>query len=74
MWFCHRGAAYRIAHAESADGLHWVRRPPDIDVTPGDWDGEMIGYPCVFEHQGRRYMLYNGNRYGATGFGVAIEE
>ena len=74
MWFCHRGAAYRIAHAESADGLKWTRRPPGIDVTPGGWDGEMIGYPCVFEHRGRRYMLYNGNRYGATGFGAAIEE
>ena len=48
--------------------------PQRIDVSPGGWDGEMIGYPCVFEHRGRRYMLYNGNRYGATGFGAAIEE
>ena len=25
-------------------------------------------------HGGRRYLLYNGTRYGQTGFGLAIEE
>src|SRR5262249_11197771 len=76
MWFCHRGGAYRIGYAESADGLEWARHPDriGIDVTPGEWDGEMIGYPCVFGHNERRYLLYNGNRYGATGFGIAVEE
>ena len=27
----------------------------------------MVEYPFVFDHRGSRYMLYNGNGYGATG-------
>jgi hypothetical protein len=26
----------------------------------------------VFDHKGERYMLYNGNGYGQTGFGLAV--
>ena len=36
------------------------------------WDSEMIEYPCVFEHAGSWFMLYNGNRYGDTGIGAAV--
>jgi hypothetical protein len=32
----------------------------------------MIEYPFVFDHQGRRYLLYNGNDYGKTGVGLAV--
>jgi len=32
----------------------------------------MVEYPFVFEHNGLRYMLYNGNSYGKTGFGIAV--
>jgi hypothetical protein len=28
----------------------------------------------VFEHDGALYMLYNGNGYGRTGFGIAVLE
>jgi uncharacterized protein with PIN domain len=34
----------------------------------------MICYPFVFDHKGSRYMLYNGNDFGKTGFGIAILE
>lgn len=76
MWFAHRGDAYRIGWAESSDGLTWTRRgPAGIDPSgAGEWDSEMVTYPCVFNHLGRRYMLYNGNGYGRTGFGLASEE
>jgi hypothetical protein len=33
-----------------------------------------VCYPCVFEHRGSKYMLYNGNGYGRTGFGIAVLE
>ena len=26
----------------------------------------MVEYPCVFDWNGRRYMLYNGNDYGGV--------
>jgi hypothetical protein len=43
-------------------------------VSDQGWDAEMIEYPFILDHQGERYMLYNGNGYGKTGFGLAILE
>ena len=76
MWYSCRGDRYRIGYAESADGRRWERQDhrAGIDVTPGDWDGEMVCYPCVFDAPDGRYMLYNGNGYGATGIGLAVLE
>lgn len=76
MWFCSRGSSYRIRYAESADGLVWSRdtEAVGIDVSADGWDCEMIEYPCVFDHRGRRYMLYAGNGFGRTGFGLAVLE
>jgi hypothetical protein len=74
MWYCYRGDRYRIGYAESADGRTWVRRDElaGIDVTPGEWDGTMICYPCVFDAPGGRFLLYNGDGHGRTGFGLAV--
>lgn len=76
MWYSFRGDAYRIGYAESQDGRHWTRRDSDcgIDVSTSGWDADMIEYPFVFDHAGSRYMLYNGNGYGKTGFGLAVLE
>ena len=74
MWFSVRsgaGETYRIGSARSADLRHWERIAGDIDVSATGWDAEMIAYPSVFRHDGRLLMLYNGNGYGATGFGLA---
>lgn len=78
MWFCSRAtpieATYRIRYAESEDGRRWTRHPmqPGLDVSESGWDSEMICYPFVFDHNGERYMLYNGNGFGKTGFGIAV--
>lgn len=80
MWFCARGSAdrptYRIHHATSTDGRRWQRHgiAQGLEVSPGGWDAEMTCYPYVFRHGGDLYMLYNGNGYGRTGFGIAIRE
>ncbi len=76
MWYAHRGPAYRIGYAESPDGLDWRRKDENvgIDVAEEGWDSGMIEYASVFDHGGQRYMLYNGARYGATGFGLAMLE
>jgi predicted GH43/DUF377 family glycosyl hydrolase len=77
MWYSYRGSpqakTYRIGYAESIDGIKWMRkdRKAGIDVSPTGWDCEMIEYPNVFDYQGQRYMLYCGNNYGKTGFGLA---
>jgi hypothetical protein len=74
MWYSYRGKSYRIGYAESPDGIHWERKDEDvgIDVSKSGWDSEMIEYPFVFDHDGKRYMLYNGNGYGKTGIGLAV--
>lgn len=76
MWYSHRGSTYRIGYAESHDGLRWKRLDArcGIDVSYSGWDSEMIEYPFVFDHAETRYMLYNGNGYGKTGFGLAVLE
>lgn len=79
MWFSFRnglGQKYRIGYAISETGEEWELKLEDtgIDVSTDGWDSEMIEYPFVFDHKGYRYMFYNGNGYGQTGFGLAILE
>jgi hypothetical protein len=75
-WYSFSGDnGYRIGRAESPDGYEWTRRDQDagLEVSPEGWDSEAIAYPFVFEHRGRRWMLYNGNGFGRDGFGLAEE-
>lgn len=79
MWFCSRATAdiptYRIRYATSRDGLNWERQNNSgIDVSETGWDSGMVCYPFIFDYAGARYMLYNGNDYGKTGFGIAVLE
>jgi hypothetical protein len=76
MWFSIRSTRqpYRLGHARSVDGLHWVRSGPEVplvEASRSGWDSEMVCYPCVIDHDGRRFMFYNGNGHGRSGFGVA---
>ena len=77
MWFSYRGApgpAYRIGYARARDGETWIRMQgrSGIEVADQGWDSNMIEYPFVFDHGNARYMLYNGNGHGRSGFGLAI--
>ncbi len=79
MWYCiatTAGGYKRIGYAESTDGIKWQRKDEEcgLDLSPSGWDSEMVCYPFVFTHKGKKYMLYNGNRYGKTGFGYAVLE
>lgn len=83
MWYCFRGSvdyrsdkaqAYRLGYAESRDGIHWDRRDAEVGIERSDdgWDSVMMEYPYVYEHKGRKYLLYNGNGFGETGIGYAV--
>ncbi|MFW2555635.1 hypothetical protein [Aliarcobacter butzleri] len=83
MWYSHRNlqnyrtnknSSYRIGYAESKNGIDWTRKDNEvgIDVSENGWDSEMIEYPFVYDHKGKRYMIYNGNTFGKTGFGYAV--
>jgi predicted GH43/DUF377 family glycosyl hydrolase len=75
MWFSARSFTkqYVIGCAESPDGLRWTRTGDDvIERSPSGWDSEMVCYPALVKYRDRRYLLYNGNRHGASGFGYAV--
>lgn len=80
MWYSYRGngniKTYRIGYAESLNGLDWVRKDTEIelDVSENNFDSEMLCYPFIFNINQKKYMLYNGNGYGKTGFGIAVLE
>ena len=84
MWFCYRGSrdfrdgkdAYRIGYARSEDAVSWIREDEKAGIAYSDegWDSKMQAYPCVIEYEGRRYLFYNGNGFGATGIGYAVWE
>jgi len=78
MWYSYRGGKisenYRVGYAESANAIDWQRKDDLVGLSTSEnsWDSEMICYPYVFDFENNRYMLYNGNGYGKTGFGLAI--
>ena len=78
MWYSIRSKSvpYRIGYAESCDGREWIRRDDGVGIqrSESEWDSEIVCYPCVVDAKGKRYMFYNGNRHGLTGFGCAVLE
>jgi hypothetical protein len=78
MWYSIRSHSrpYRLGYAESADGVVWQRHDDRVglEVSPLGWDSEMICYPAIVEAAGQRYLFYNGNQHGLTGFGCAVWE
>jgi predicted GH43/DUF377 family glycosyl hydrolase len=77
MWYSYRASEksekYRIGMAVSDDGRKWVRMDNEagIDVAEEGWDSASVEYPNVFSFDDKLYLLYNGNDYGKTGFGIA---
>ena len=76
MWYSYRGFKYRIGYAESVDGKSFQRKDAEVGITVSDsgWDSEMVCYPKVFKLNDICYMIYCGNDYARTGFGLAILE
>ena len=77
MWFSYRGGLgdkYRIGYAKSEDKSSWELDLDNVGITVSEsgWDSEMIEYPFVFKYSDKQFMLYNGNDFGKTGFGLAI--
>lgn len=82
LWYCHRQAsefrdgtgAYRIASASSPDLISWTRCG-SVGLTgstdPAAWDARAQAYPAIVKVRSRFLMFYNGNGFGASGFGVA---
>jgi len=69
---------YIAGYAESKDGKNWIRldNKLGIEKSKEGWDSQMCCYPVLLSYKNKKYMFYNGNNYGKTGFGYAerIEE
>jgi hypothetical protein len=79
MWYSLRTVerGYDLGYATSADGIVWRREDhaAGLERGPvGSWDADMVGLACLLEVGSNVLMFYNGNGYGATGFGVAIAD
>ena len=73
MLFSFRGdqGTYRVGNAVSRNAINWKRVPERfLDVAEDGWDSEMVCYAWPFERDGDFFLVYNGNGYGADGFGV----
>ena len=68
-----QSSPFRLAYAESKDGIDWVRDDKKVFLEYGgaDFDSEMSSYPSIIQTEGKTYMFYNGNNYGKFGFGYA---
>lgn len=84
MYFSYRNAlnyrtdvsrSYRMGYAESTDGITWERRDDlaGIERSADGWDSDMMDYGHVLRHRDQWLMLYNGNGFGASGFGAALK-
>ena len=74
MWYAIKTDRYRIGYAECEPDMSW-QRLDNCSLAPSDgFDSEEVTYPCAFEHEGKTYLLYNGNHYGKTGFGIAVAD
>lgn len=64
---------YRMGYARSQDGLEWRREDDEIgiDVSDTGWDSESIEYGVDVRAAGKTWLLYNGNDFGGSGFGIA---
>ncbi|MDA8874574.1 hypothetical protein N9H78_02760 [Winogradskyella sp.] len=67
-------AAYRIGYSESKDGINWNRLDYLAGITKSQsgWDSLMNEYCSTYKYNDKRYLIYNGNGFGASGFGYAI--
>ena len=85
MWYCYRGSvnfrtdkaqSYRLGYAESLDGVRWTRKDEEVGIDRSEegWDSQMMSYPYIYRHEGKTYLLYNGNGFGESGFGFAVLE
>lgn len=68
-----KNAGYRIELSESDDGLNWKKTEGfHFPKSEEGWDNLMNEYASLIPADENSYwMFYNGNGFGATGFGLA---
>lgn len=78
-WYCYivGNSGYQIGYAESQDGGYTFERKDHlagIKISDEPWENEAVAYPAVIAYNGKKYMFYNGNKFGKDGIALAVEE
>ena len=62
--------SYRLGYATSKNGIYWDKKDNQINLKEpaDDWESLMQEYSSTYIFQGKRYLIYNGNGFGKTGF------
>lgn len=65
---------YTPSFFRSKEGISWERDDAALGIAPSEsgWDSETLCYPALIKNAGETLMVYNGNKMGINGFGVAI--
>lgn len=67
--------SYKIGKAVSKNGIQFFDYENNlIKSNEFEWDFNMNEYCHIFLHENIKYMIYNGNDFGKSGFGYAIEK
>lgn len=71
-----REASYSIGYSESENGIEWNRLDHKVGIKKSlkGWDSLMNEYCTTYKSGNKRFLLYNGNGFGASGFGYAVQE
>jgi hypothetical protein len=66
---------YHMGVAKSSNLVDWQRMDdllaPIAHGGKGDFDGDMVYFPCVLQCKKKLLLFYSGNGYGRGGFGYA---
>ena len=64
---------YSAGYATSDDGKNWIRRDNELNFPKSScsnsWDCDAIAYPFFVKAADSNLVFYNGNGFGASGFG-----
>lgn len=68
-----KNKSYRLGYAESHNGIDWIRKDSVLGIkfSESGWDSMMNEYSTTYVYGNKRYLIYNGNGFGASGFGYA---
>ena len=66
---------YRVGSALSKNGYDWIETTDEdeLDVSENGFDNDVICYTSVIHVRRKKYIFFNGNGLGLTGFGIGIE-
>ncbi len=68
-----KSKSYRLGYAESNDGIKWNRKDKEFvfNENVANWEDIMQEYSTTYVFKNVRYIIYNGNGFGESGFGYA---